>query len=715
MLDMAPHKIRWMKRGRTLAFCVLAVLVVASIGVLLGAKPTHAATTFTVTTRADARDANLANAACDVNASASGKQCTLRAAIQEANDTTGADTIRFNIVSSASVKTISLTRSLPTIREALIINGYTQPGARPNTLATGNDAILKIVLNGSRFTSNGLKITAGGATIKGLVINRFAQNSILISGPEATGNKVQGNFIGTNPYGTEARRTARNGVLIMGASNNTIGGTDSAARNLISGSYLKNGVLISGSEATGNKVQGNFIGTNASGIKGLSVARNGVLIMGAPNNTIGGTENGARNLISTNQFYGIQIDGSEARGNKVQGNFIGTAANGAAAPTGDLGNGRAGVLITGAPNNTVGGTESRARNIISGNGYGVRIEGSGATGNKVQGNFIGTTVNGTQAMGNGRAGVLIADAPNNTIGGTTSGARNLISGNGYGVQIDGFEAEGNKVQGNFIGTTINGTRWLSNHVYGVHVVGAPDNTIGGTTSGAGNVISGNGDGIQINGFEATGNKVQGNFIGTTADGTVALGNGRDGVRIVGAPDNTVGGTESGAGNIISGNDGDGVQIEGDAATGNSVLSNQISENRDLGIDLSGGAAQTSGVTNNDSDDPDDGANNLQNFPSIASAMRSSVGVTTISGTIDSNPNQEFTIQCFIADGDPSNHGEGEIFLDQTTAQTDPNGDGSFTCPTTGAAVGQEVSATATNTATGDTSEFSANETVEAGP
>ncbi len=131
-----------MRGARHLALSVLALAVTAFIGVFLAAEPANAAT-FAVNSTGDDPDANLANVACDVNASASGNQCTLRAAIQEANSTNGADFIRFNIVSSAAVKTISPTRALPAIREAVIINGYTQPGASANTLATGNDAILK--------------------------------------------------------------------------------------------------------------------------------------------------------------------------------------------------------------------------------------------------------------------------------------------------------------------------------------------------------------------------------------------------------------------------------------------------------------------------------------------------------------------------------------------------------------------------------------------
>jgi hypothetical protein len=174
MAGMTMHKAMWMDtRARTLAFALLALLVAISIGVLVAANPAHAAT-FTVNRNGDAQDANLANATCDVNASQRGNQCTLRAAIREANSTLGADVISFNIpdnpnVAGLEVKTISPTRALPTITEQVSINGYTQSGASVNTLATGNDAVLKIQLNGTNTAdlTSGLEIEASNSTIRG--------------------------------------------------------------------------------------------------------------------------------------------------------------------------------------------------------------------------------------------------------------------------------------------------------------------------------------------------------------------------------------------------------------------------------------------------------------------------------------------------------------------------------------------------------------------
>ena len=309
-----------------------------------------------------------------------------------------------------------------------------------------------------------------------------------------------------------------------------------------------------------------------------------------------------------------------------------------------------GVDITG-PNNTVGGTVSEARNVISGNGvYGLRISWVGepirATGNKVEGNYIGTDASGTQEVGNGDCGVDIFQAPNNTIGGTVSGAGNLVSGNSCGVHISG--ADGNEVKGNTI---------RDNAFDGMAIFDGDDNTVGGTGSDAGNQI---------------------------------FNNGRNGV------DFFLGGT------------------------GNRILSNRIYGNAGLGIDLENVSLNPSGgVTPNDENDLDTRRpNNLQNFPVITSATRNSTtGVTTITGTLNSNPGQTYTIQCFAteAGGDPSAHGEGQTFLAETTTATDANGDATFTCTSDVPAVGNMVSTTATNTsgtapgtAIGDTSEFSDN-------
>ena len=131
---------------------LLAALVVVLS--LLAAKPAHAAATFNINSTGDAGDDNPGNGSCFTGVLIPGSgvglelECTLRAAMEEANATTTPDTISFNIP-GAGPHTISPATALPAITQPLTINGYSQPGASVNTATTGTNAALKIVLNGS--------------------------------------------------------------------------------------------------------------------------------------------------------------------------------------------------------------------------------------------------------------------------------------------------------------------------------------------------------------------------------------------------------------------------------------------------------------------------------------------------------------------------------------------------------------------------------------
>ncbi len=289
----------------------------------------------------------------------------------------------------------------------------------------------------------------------------------------------------------------------------------------------------------------------------------------ATNNTIGGAVSGAGNVLSGNGADGVYISDSGTSGNVVLGNLIGTDVHGTKSLSGDTGNGVA--IGNSATANTIGGTASGAGNVISGNGDNVYLDGGGTAGNVVLGNLIGTNVHGTAKIGSGNDGVLLQNgADANTIGGTALGAANVISGN----DVNGIEiifASGNVVLGNLIGTASNGTAPLGNGGDGVYLVtSATANTIGGTATGAGNIISANGhNGVAIN--SANGNNTSGN---------VVLGN-------------LIGTNKSGAAKL--GNAGDGVLIEaaantiGGTATG---AGNVISGNGANGIEING--SETSG-------------------------------------------------------------------------------------------------------------------------
>jgi hypothetical protein len=238
------------------------------------------------------------------------------------------------------------------------------------------------------------------------------------------------------------------------SSNNIVGGSTPASRNVISGNGGLAGVIAAGIHILegGNRVQGNFIGTDASGTVALGqIAGSGVrLAFAGPNNTIGGNTEGERNIISANGGAGVEI--MSTSDTSVQGNYIGTDVTGAV----ELGNGNSGVFISpstgSAARNLIGGVNAGERNIISGNHQnGVEIISTGNTGNEVRGNFIGTDASGNVAIGNLQSGVLITDgASNNRIGGL-GGSGNIIAFNGdRGVRVIAASSTGNAISANSI-------------------------------------------------------------------------------------------------------------------------------------------------------------------------------------------------------------------------------------------------------------------------
>ncbi len=245
-------------------FLALGVLLALMAAMLLAAGSARASTTFTVNSTTDHSDAVLTIGSCDTGYQVPGPggateaECTLRAAIEQANYTPGADTINFAILGSG-VKTITPASGLPAITGPVSINGYSQPGGEPNAKAVGSDAVLKIELSGaSAPEADGLVISASNSAIKGLVINGWT-HGILIDGPDASGNKVTGNYIGTDFSGTQYRGNDI-GVFIF-ASNNTVGGTTAGERNTISAN-AGSGVSIYGDTATGNRILQNSIFSN---------------------------------------------------------------------------------------------------------------------------------------------------------------------------------------------------------------------------------------------------------------------------------------------------------------------------------------------------------------------------------------------------------------------------------------------------------------------
>jgi hypothetical protein len=375
--------------------------------------------------------------------------------------------------------------------------------------------------------------------------------------------------------------------------------------------------------------------------------------------------------------------------------------------TAALPNGGSGVVLVLGHNNTIGGTTPAARNLISGNiGDGVVL---GNPNNFVQGNFIGTDVTGSMALGNGQRGVTSAGL--NLIGGDTAAAGNVISGNNRGIEL----GSGDLVQGNFIGTDLTGTIPVPNVNIGVNDASG-GRTIGGLTSTPGtppgNLISGNGIAGLVIAFPASGDTVQGNIIGADITGTQPLGNDM-GISIVHTGGCTIGGTDVGAGNIVAFNgtlceaEHAGVLVTGSDATRNRILGNSIFTNGGLGIDLFVVFDGPCGITDNDDCDSDIGPNQLQNYPVLTSAT-SGGGITTIQGSLNSAPNTTFRIEFFDNDQcHPSGHGSGETFIGSTDVITDGNCNAPINVTfQVSVEGGHVITATATDPG-GNTSEFSA--------
>ncbi|QDV36082.1 NosD domain-containing protein [Tautonia plasticadhaerens] len=636
---------------------------------------------------------------------------SLREAITSANGTAGADEIRFDIP-GAGPHLITLDGSngpLPPITEAVLLDGYSEPDSRPNTLPAGSDAVILIEVVGTTGLADGLRIDASGSTIRGLAIHSF-DNGIRLNGPAASANLLSGNLLGPSTSAGVAPGNVLNGVAIDSAPGNTVGGTSPADRNVISGNSA-HGVAITSFGSSANVVAGNLIGTDSAGTSAVGNVLGGVLVSDAQGNVVGGG-----NVISGNSGPGVEVAGSGTLGNLVVGNLIGLVADGGAA----LGNQGAGVLVGGTTGNTIGGPMAQDVNIVSGN-QGPGIELVGAGGLRIQGNRVGTDASGTRVvgddglpLGNLGSGIRVAgDSDGNTIDG------NVLSGNFQdGLFLDGDVSvvpdtpDANLIRGNRIGVDVTGVGDLGNLRDGISIAFGGDNIIGGTASPPDeNVVANNGGyGIRIvgepSGDTGTGNLVQGNLIGTDLGGVPLNGNDLGGILVSNALRNSIGGVVAGAGNTIAGNLGNGVVIDGPTASGNPILGNLIAANGGIGIDLA-----DDGPTPDDPDDSDAGPNNLQNSPELAGAAILDADTVQFFGTLTSTPDADFLVEFFADRSDPDPVDlQGYSVLGRATVTTDDAGLATFSGLQFDAPIplpgDVRFTATATNTSTGDTSEFS---------
>jgi hypothetical protein len=679
--------------------------------------------------------------------------------------------------------------------------------------------------NGITINGSSANIIGGTSPGDGNVISGNVQGGILIQESTAANNLVEGNFIGTDPSGTEMVGNNNGVEVLFGASNNTIGGS-SETPNIISGN-AEAGVLIA-SGATGNAIQGNLIGTDASGTIALPNL-NGIDLQ-ASDNVVGGFRSENGNMIAGNSQAGLLIRGltNPISGERILGNFIGTDYRGFV----QLGNGGNGVTIENASDNSIGSPD---QNIIAYNGgagidvganlndaatinnllfnvvfsngkLGIDLGNDGVTPNSPGGPHVGPN-----DLQNFPTLILALDSPQGPT--TVSGFLNSIpnasfridffssnnpdpSGFGQGQTYLGFTNVNTDANGDgsftanvsaSIGQFISATATDSNnntsefsqdvvvgpstflvtntndsgpgslrqaildananagmHFIDFNIPGTGVQTIapisalpavtgavtidGGTPPGYSGTpiieIDGANAGIGVNGFELSGgnetlraliiNRFTANgvlldtngqdvvdrcYIGTDAAGTSALSNLGNGILITGISASVI------SGNVIAFNAEAGVAVGATvsdaAAIDNAILSNVIFSNGKLGIDLG-----SDGVTPNTPGGPHVGPNNFQNFPTLIAALQSPQGQTTVSGSLNSTPNASFLVQFFANNNpDPSGFGQGETYLGATNVNTDANGNASFTANVSASSIGQFISATATDS-NNNTSEFS---------
>jgi hypothetical protein len=502
--------------------------------------------------------------------------------------------------------------------------------------------------------SDGVDIYSGLGNVIGLAtswntISGNAGNGVLlanVSGQSPSGNTISGNYIGLGPAGSNLAANQQNGVLVEDGSGNQIGvpmnslvsGTNvpTSPSNVIAGNGAS-GIQFSGT-ASGNSVEGNYIGVLANGTSSLGNTFAGVFInnlgTNPSNETIGGTTAGDGNIIGgSSSGFGVDIlgpAGGPSAGNVIQGNLIGIGAGSS------LAGNSIGVYIQNSAGNSIGGSGS-AGNVISANPQaGVELTGLYSTGNTILGNEIGTDISGTMRPGGVSAisaafpvqtyGVDIT-TPSPSGGGTNNRIlNNVISGNLIGVNITGVgsgtgSGQGvplgqNLIQGNKIGTDPSGMSANPNFEYGIYINNSAGNTISG-----GNVISANGvDGVEIFGgttqttaaagkanAAAARNFVESNLIGVNAKGqasftnsrvapfavpdgpTIDLGEQLYGVVVIGSSSNVIG--AKGVGNTIGSNVQAGVYItvkdfQGNTyatPTNNTLNSNTIMDNGIYGV------------------------------------------------------------------------------------------------------------------------------------
>jgi hypothetical protein len=558
-----------------------------ALGLRLGAALTLAggqlAGQIRVNTGLDANDAYPEDLVCDTtfdprppNPVPASNLCTLRAAIQTVNRNPAG-----RIIQIRTTIVVTPAAALPPIDSTVTIEPA--PGTSGRASIDGRNA----------GPVDGLHLRGRRSVIRGISITGFAGAALTITGDSSI---VTGNWLGLDVAAAAAPNET--GLRVLGARGVSVGGDLPGLRNIIS-ENAGEGIRVT--DATGTRIAGNHVGISPTGITPMGNKRVGIVIERSRSTRIGDGPT-RRNVVSGNTLGGITIIQSE--GTLVLDNFIGLDQNG----LGTLQNGGTGIYVRDSPNTIIGDDPNTATislavgtgcgavwrnlpqggNVIAGNdGAGITVEGRTSTGVVIAQNRIGTDSSGTRRLGNTGVGVFIVQSPGVIIGGSRQGAGNLISGNRTGVLVSGLEARGTRVFGNLIGTSVTGFDPLGNDGIGIHILDAPESTIGsGRSLTMCNLVSGNGtsgsySGIYVQRPGARDAVVEGNFVGVDQLGMDPIGNSGNGITIDGAPAALVGGanTSNGwRGNVVAANGMAGIAVLGDSAAGTRILGNNVGMN-----------------------------------------------------------------------------------------------------------------------------------------
>lgn len=352
--------------------------------------------------------------------------------------------VTFNIP-GAGVQTINVLSPLPTAG-GVTIDGCTQPGAKPNSLAVGTDAILLIEITGNKAQPSGTAFQLDNfSTIRGLVINGFATDVDIRSHVGLTA-KVVGCYLETNATGSALIPPAQfySPINVNGAGlGATIGGLTPADRNVIAGPITIRQSNL-GQPYTFASILGNYVGLSADGKSFL-----------APGASVGFFSN-ARAVVTNNVIAGfVTLSGSTGT---ITGNLIGTDALGTTVSPGALG---LDIFSLTSPGGGGAGAGSVIGNVIASvkSQAAVRLSQTGAS--TLQGNWIGVAADGKTPLGNASVAIDLHDASNATIGGVNSGDGNVIMFAAPAGQVGAGINEIGSTGHNFIeGNSISGTGGL---------------------------------------------------------------------------------------------------------------------------------------------------------------------------------------------------------------------------------------------------------------